>query len=37
MKRFVIGMVALATTVVLSLMLSVGVIAGCPWSEIFVH
>jgi hypothetical protein len=37
MKRFIVGMVALATTVVLSLMLSIGVIAGCPWSEIAIH
>ena len=37
MKRFIVGMVALATTVALSLILSIGVIAGCPWSEIVVH
>lgn len=34
MKRFIVGMVALATTVALSLILSIGVIAGCPWSEL---
>jgi hypothetical protein len=37
MRRIWVAAIALGATLVLSLVLSIGVIAGAPWSELPIH
>jgi hypothetical protein len=37
MRRFLVAAIALGATLFVSLILSIGVIAGCPWSELPIH